>query len=350
MSNKNHGGNKKLMRDLKLYLFGIVLVIALGILMPEETMAAIKEAKGEKTYKNHYYAIFDNATSWTDAKKKCEKMGGHLVTITSEAEDNAVYKLVDETGYSDVAIGIYNSGTAENPNWKWVTDEKLNYQNWAYGEPNYDYDGTEAYGGYYGGLEWNDFRNYFSGSSVDNMAYICEWDYIIKLSETKINLGINDSTYIDYVIKGNDTAKNKKVTFKSSNTKVAKVSSKGKVVAKQAGTAKITVKAGSISKTVKVTVEPSKVTKVSVIGKTKNSVKLKWKQQAGIEKYVIYMYDTDLEEYVKVKTVDGDFNKATISGLKKNTTYSFKIRAYIKSNSKKVYGEYSKVIKVKTKK
>ena len=60
------------------------------------------------------------------------------------------------------------------------------------------------------------------------------------------------------------------------------------------------------------------------------------------------MYDADLEEFTYVKTVDDDFNVATISGLERDTTYKFKVCAYIKDNSKKYYGDYSKTIKGKT--
>ena len=46
-----------------------------------------------------------------------------------------------------------------------------------------------------------------------------------------------------------------KITFKSSNKKVATVDAKGKIVAKKKGKAVITVKAGKVSKTCTVTVK-----------------------------------------------------------------------------------------------
>ena len=46
-----------------------------------------------------------------------------------------------------------------------------------------------------------------------------------------------------------------KISFKSSNKKIATVNKKGKIVAKKKGTAYITVKAGKISKKVKVVVK-----------------------------------------------------------------------------------------------
>jgi hypothetical protein len=91
------------------------------------------------------------------------------------------------------------------------------------------------------------------------------------------------------------------------------------------------------------------VTGVSTKSKTKNSIKLSWKAQSGVSGYQVWMYDIDLEEYVKVKNVSKDLHVAPTTKLKKGTTYKFKIRAYVKKGSKKYYGEYSKVYKAKTK-
>ena len=60
-----------------------------------------------------------------------------------------------------------------------------------------------------------------------------------------------------------------KVTYSSSNTKVATVSSKGVITGKAAGTAKITVKSGSKKATVTVKVEKVKTTKLSGVPSSK---------------------------------------------------------------------------------
>ena len=62
------------------------------------------------------------------------------------------------------------------------------------------------------------------------------------------------------------------------------------------------------------------------------------------------MYDPELEEFTKIKTIKGDLNTVRIQGLKREKTYSFKIRAYVRSGSKNNFGDPSKVCKVKTKK
>ncbi|MGN0460168.1 MAG: Ig-like domain-containing protein, partial [Ruminococcus sp.] len=64
-------------------------------------------------------------------------------------------------------------------------------------------------------------------------------------------------------------------TYKSSNTKVAKVDSKGKVTALKAGTAKITVTNNKVSKTFTVTVKNPKLSKTKLTLKPEESYTLK---------------------------------------------------------------------------
>ena len=77
----------------------------------------------------------------------------------------------------------------------------------------------------------------------------------VKLNQTAVNLCVGDTTTLKI------TGTSKKVTWKSSKSSVAKVSSKGKVTAKKAGTATITAKVNK--KSYKCTVKVNKTFKVS---------------------------------------------------------------------------------------
>jgi hypothetical protein len=170
----------------------------------------------------------------------------------------------------------------------------------------------------------------------------------LELSDSTIKLNAKESTVLTW--SGEDIsgkALSGTAKWKSSDTSVAKVSSKGKVVAVSAGACKITCTVKKTSATATVIVLPSKVTKISTISSGKNFVQLSWKAQSGVSGYKVYMYDTDLEEYTLVKTVKSG-NSARIDSLKKNTTYKFKVVAYVKSGSKTYYGEKSSVYKAKT--
>ncbi|BBF43349.1 uncharacterized protein containing predicted phosphatase domain [Lachnospiraceae bacterium KM106-2] len=98
----------------------------------------------------------------------------------------------------------------------------------------------------------------------------------------------------------------------------------------------------------KVTVK--KVTSVKAKNNKKKAVKVSWKKLSKANGYqVIYSTNKKFKKSNKTKTV-----KATslqLNKLSKNKTYYVKVRAYrTDSKNKKVYGSYSKVVKVKIKK
>ncbi|MCM1059129.1 MAG: redoxin family protein [Eubacterium sp.] len=81
---------------------------------------------------------------------------------------------------------------------------------------------------------------------------------------------------------------------------------------------------------------------------TANSIVLQWNKITGSDGYRIYMYDSSKKKYVKYKSVSG--TKCTVSNLKANTEYYFKITALVKNNDKYSAQEYSEKISVTTKK
>ena len=95
-----------------------------------------------------------------------------------------------------------------------------------------------------------------------------------------------------------------------------------------------------------VATEPDEVENVRVSAKTKNSVTFKWNAVKGATMYQFYVYDTVQGKYIKKANTDKTTVKFT--DLQKGRTYKFKVRAYYKVDSKKVYGEYSDVISAKT--
>ena len=122
---------------------------------------------GTVLLENSYYKFFSTACSWSDAKAKCEAMGGHLVTVTTESEDVLCRKMWQESGAGGCWLGA--SDSASEGTWQWVTGEEWGYTNWASGEPNGGTreNGLAFYSAYSNG-KWND-----SGSS--SYPFICEW-------------------------------------------------------------------------------------------------------------------------------------------------------------------------------
>ena len=105
---------------------------------------------------SHRYVLYpDRMGSWQEAKEFCERQGGHLVTITSAAEQQTVQSLLQQ--YSSDASCWLGCKLMNDGSWMWVTGEALGYTNWRSGEPN-NYGNDEGYGmvvGDYNG-QWND--------------------------------------------------------------------------------------------------------------------------------------------------------------------------------------------------
>ena len=146
-----------------------------------------------------------------------------------------------------------------------------------------------------------------------------------------------------------------KITYKSSNTKVATVNSKGKVKIKGTGKVTITITAKETSAYKKQT---KKVTIYAVPGKRdikklssgKKKLTVQWKKDNRSDGYQV-QYSTDKKFKKNVKNVvigKKQTTKQTIKKLKTGKKYYVRIRSYKKINGKKYYGTWSskKTVKV----
>ncbi len=136
----------------------------------------------------------------------------------------------------------------------------------------------------------------------------------------------------------------RKVTWKSSNSKVASVNSKGSVKGKSYGTATIsaTFMGGAKKKTLKckVTVGPSKVGNFKVSGGKKLTVK--WKKNSAVNGYEIYYSTSKDGKYKKLATISKG-TKTSYSKKLSAKTYYVKMRPYKTSGKKKLYGSFTSV-------
>jgi len=128
----------------------------------------------------HYYDLAYYDCDWVNCRDQAAATTldyngttyyGHLVTITSQAEQDFLANTFMLPYGPRVWIGAYRVGSE----FAWVTGEPWSYTNWHSGEPN-NASGNENYvemwGAYVGG--WND--NY-SPNYYDYLnSYIIEWD------------------------------------------------------------------------------------------------------------------------------------------------------------------------------
>ena len=116
-------------------------------------------------WNGYCYQLYTGSLTLEEVRARCEALGGHLATITSQAEQNAVSSLLN------ASAGSYWLGarTDDAGWWKWITDEffERQYQNFAQGQP----DGAgnrlamQSSGSWY---------NIHSSETVS--GFICEWD------------------------------------------------------------------------------------------------------------------------------------------------------------------------------
>ena len=142
--------------------------------VPEET--PVPEQPKQSTYQ-----VFIEDVSWTQAKEKCEALGGHLVVISDEEEFAAVVELARNSGANKFWIGCHRvDGTLV-----WETPDTVSYYPWAPGEPSYfdSYDGvSENYVmlWYSDGWVYNDSRNDpvadYPAAYSGTIGYICEFE------------------------------------------------------------------------------------------------------------------------------------------------------------------------------
>lgn len=115
----------------------------------------------------HYYARIFEPMNWEDARIRAEVLGGHLATITSQAENDFVMPLCLAGGGPSSWLG----GKRIGKSWTWVTGEPWSFANWAPGEPN-NTNGMEFYLlNWFGSPQWNDGGNYPG-------TFIVEWEVL----------------------------------------------------------------------------------------------------------------------------------------------------------------------------
>lgn len=104
---------------------------------------------------------------WPIARGEAEALGGHLVTITSAAENDFVRPLLVDGSFNVSLLG----GHKVDGTWRWVTGEAWTYSNWYPGEPN-NATGNEIYlASWITPGTWNDVWPEYQGS-----GYVVEWE------------------------------------------------------------------------------------------------------------------------------------------------------------------------------
>lgn len=112
------------------------------------------------------YKLFAYDMSFVEALEYCQKVGGHLATITSEEENQLISAYLAAQGGNMALLGGTDEGA--DGRWRWCTGEPFSYAVWNDQEPDGgSYENYLAHTGRITG-EWSDVE-YISG-------FLCEWN------------------------------------------------------------------------------------------------------------------------------------------------------------------------------
>lgn len=147
---------------------------------PTETDQDIGRLAAE-SFEKHTYQAFYSARSWDEANEFCKRHGGHLVTITSMAEQEfLVSYLAKAEKKESYWIGL-DSGNKTDFS-AWITKEKLSFMNWMDNNPDRELvnscarmaatEYTDETGWLMQAGTWDDAdKNY-----AQIVGFVCEWD------------------------------------------------------------------------------------------------------------------------------------------------------------------------------
>ena len=139
-------------------------IVGVPVYLYSRTTPAMAGFTSQQNYNGHSYYRSTGSMTWTSARQACLNMGGHLVTVTTAAENSFIFNLWPSgwIGLTDELI---------EGQWKWVTGEAYSYQSWNSGEPNNS--NNEDYIQFVGGGRWNDLNN------SSSLPYVLEFEYIV---------------------------------------------------------------------------------------------------------------------------------------------------------------------------
>ncbi|XP_022106789.1 C-type lectin domain family 10 member A-like [Acanthaster planci] len=87
------------------------------------------------------YARTDEPLSWTEARERCSKMGGEIMAPQSQAENESVRRLIEDS-QEDHWIDCNDMKTERQ--WVCGGDSMQTYRNWTLYEPNYSGSGPHC--------------------------------------------------------------------------------------------------------------------------------------------------------------------------------------------------------------
>ncbi len=117
--------------------------------VPKPPSPSAVQWKVENGGNGHWYevVVVPTGINWTQANDAASSKNGHLATITSQAENDFIFSLIDDSEYwvtdsygfdcGPLIGGVQSEGAVDpSEGWGWVTGEAMSFTAWAPGQPN----------------------------------------------------------------------------------------------------------------------------------------------------------------------------------------------------------------------
>ena len=164
-----------------------------GSAIPSIIKLGNKEAEfsyedGTVNFEGHVYTVVTDLMPYEEAVQYSLAQGGHLVTVTSRAEEYIVELLASRTGQS--RVWLYATDEDSEGYWYYPNGEDYDYNCWSESQP--DNSGSNEHYAVYDTsfTRWND------ANASNAYASICEWDSTVgqRISLTVTDKDGNDVT------------------------------------------------------------------------------------------------------------------------------------------------------------
>lgn len=152
---------------MKTHIISIVVVIIaalspLSAQQPATKKPPVGVPADATLFDGNWYRIYLDRTDWTDAKQKCERLGGHLVVVHDQPTHVYIRELADNR---HLWLGGFKKTEGL---WEWVDGSPFKFKGWGPNQPDAGL-GFKAFHTWRGG--WGDTDPKDRGV----IGFICQW-------------------------------------------------------------------------------------------------------------------------------------------------------------------------------
>jgi hypothetical protein len=135
--------------------------------------------KDATAFNGHWYKLFEAKVTWREAQLRCQKLGGYLVCVGSDAEAKFIAKQTEtrntdrfsteEQDWMRVWLGAIRTPSGQ---WRWINGERNGFSFWATSQPDNGL-GNENRLMAGDSARWHDAPD----AAQNVRGFICEWEF-----------------------------------------------------------------------------------------------------------------------------------------------------------------------------